>query len=279
MLTQLRSPRTLAALAATLLLLGGGWLWLRNSSLVRVEHVRITGISGPQAREIRDALTSAALDMTTLDVRDGALRTAVEPYPVVKGITASAGLLHTLSIHVRTYDPVGAIVAGGARVAVASDGTILRGTPTAGLTIIPAKAPPGGDHVRDLQTLRLVGILAAAPPALRARAQRVFLGRHGFTVTLSRGPAIYLGGDERLLAKWIAATRVLQDPSSRGATYVDVQVPERPAAGGLEDPAQQQQQDAPPALPGATNGAGGTAQTLSAAPQGTVTTPQAGAVP
>lgn len=250
MLRTLRSPRTLAALAGTLLLLGGGWLWLRNSSLVQVEHVRISGVSGPQARQIKDALTNAALDMTTLHVRDGALKTAVAPYPVVKGVTAGAELLHTLTIHVKTYDPVGVIVAGDSRVAVASDGTLLRGAPTTGLTVIPAKAPPGGDRLRDLATLRLVGILAAAPPALRERAQRVFLGRHGFTVTLSHGPALYLGGAERLLAKWIAATRVLQDASSRGATYVDVQVPERPAAGGLEDPTVQEQQDAPPVLPG-----------------------------
>jgi cell division protein FtsQ len=257
----LRSPRTLAGLAAALVLLGGGWLWLRDSSLVRVEHVTVTGVSGPQAREIEDALTSAARDMTTLDVREGALRTAVAPYPVVEGVSASAGLLHTLRIRVRTYDPVGVIVSGSSRVAVSSDGTLLRGTPTAGLTVIAAKAPPGGDRARDMATLRLVGVLAAAPPALRERAQRVFLGRHGYTVTLAHGPVLYLGGAERLVAKWIAATRVLQDPSSRGATYVDLQVPERPAAGGLEDPTAQEQQDAPPTLPN------------------TSTTPQTGAAP
>jgi cell division protein FtsQ len=249
----IRSPRTLAAAAATLLLLGGAWLWLRDSSLVRVEHVTVTGVSGPQAASITDALQTAALDMTTLHVREGALRTAVAPYPIVEGVSASTGLLHSLHIRVRTYDAVGAIVSGGARVAVASNGTLLRGSPTAGLAVIPAKAPPPGDRVRDAATLRLVGLLAAAPPALRDRAQRVYLGSHGLTVPLSRGPVLYFGGAERLLAKWISATRVLQAPSSRGATYVDVRVPERPAAGGLEDPTLQEQQDAPPVLPGATS--------------------------
>jgi cell division protein FtsQ len=248
----LRSPRTLAALAATLVLLVGAWMWLRDSSLVRVEHVTVTGVSGPQAAAIRQALQSAAHDMTTLHVRDGALKTAVAPYPIVENVTASAGLLHTLRIHVQTYDAVGAIVAGSSRVAVASNGTLLRGAPTAGLTVIPAKAPPPGDRVRDYATLRIVGLLAAAPPALRARATRAYVGAHGLTVPLSRGPVLYFGSTGRLLAKWIAATRVLQDPSSRGATYVDVRVPERPAAGGLEDPTLQEQQNAPPTLPGTT---------------------------
>jgi cell division protein FtsQ len=39
---------------------------------------------------------------------------------------------------------------------------------------------------------------------------------------------------------------VLADLSSAGATYVDVRLPERPAAGGLVDPAQQAAADAPP---------------------------------
>jgi cell division protein FtsQ len=276
MVATLRRPRTLAAIAGTLVLLGGGWLWVRNSSLVRVEHVTITGVSGPQARQIRDALTSAALDMTTLHVRDGALQTAVAPYPVVRSVTASAGLLHTLRIRVRTYDPVGVIVSGDSRVAVASDGTLLRGTPTTGLTVIPSKTPPGGDRLRDLPTLKLLGVLAAAPAALRERATRVYLGAHGYTVPLAHGPVLYFGGDERLVAKWIAATRVLQAPSSRGATYIDLQVPERPAAGGLEDPSVQEQQNAPPALP---TGAATTPQATAPALQAPTATTQTGAAP
>ena len=34
-------------------------------------------------------------------------------------------------------------------------------------------------------------------------------------------------------AKWTAAARVLADPSSRGAAYIDLRLPDRPAAGGL----------------------------------------------
>ena len=66
---------------AALPLLAGGWLWLRDSSLVAVEHVRVSGVHGPEATAIEAALTGAARHMSTLDVHAGALRAAVAPFP------------------------------------------------------------------------------------------------------------------------------------------------------------------------------------------------------
>ena len=63
------------ALVATALL--GGWLWLRDSSLVGIAHVRVLGATGAEAPAIRGALRDAARGMTTLDVDEGALRAAV----------------------------------------------------------------------------------------------------------------------------------------------------------------------------------------------------------
>jgi cell division protein FtsQ len=63
---------------------------------------------------------------------------------------------------------------------------------------------------------------------------RVTVGEQGLTAQLVRGPEVYFGDAGRLAAKWTATARVLADPSSKGATYLDVRVPERPAAGGLE---------------------------------------------
>ena len=45
--------RLVALALATLALLGGGWLWVRDSSLVAVRQVQITGVSGPDAGRIR----------------------------------------------------------------------------------------------------------------------------------------------------------------------------------------------------------------------------------
>ena len=60
---------------------------LKDSSLVSVRHVQVTGVHGPEAGAIRAALVAAARRMTTLDVRSGTLRSAVTPFP-----TRSRGL-------------------------------------------------------------------------------------------------------------------------------------------------------------------------------------------
>ena len=82
-----RRLRATAGFAVVIVVLVVGWLWLRDSSLVAVERVTVTGASGPDAPRVRSALERAGLDMTTLHVRDGALRTAVEPFAAVEGVT------------------------------------------------------------------------------------------------------------------------------------------------------------------------------------------------
>jgi cell division protein FtsQ len=236
--TRLRRPplRAVAAFACVLGLLALGWLWLRDSRLMTVKRVTVTGASGPDAARVRAALEGAAMDMTTLHVRDGELRTAVEPFPTVLGVRTARDLPHTLRIEVRERNPVAAVVAGDQRVAVAADGTLLRTTRAAALPEIAAKAAPGGERASDPRVRRALEALAAAPGALRGRVRRVYVGPNGLTLPLRNGPTLYFGGSERLRAKWAAATVVLADPTSGGATYLDLRVPERPAAGGLEEP-------------------------------------------
>jgi hypothetical protein len=56
------------------------------------------------------------------------------------------------------------------------------------------------------------------------------------TIYLHRGPRLIFGNYALLHAKWDAAAAVLADPSSRGAVYIDLRVPSRPAAQ-VADPA------------------------------------------
>jgi cell division protein FtsQ len=226
--------RAVAGCAAVLVLLGGGWLWLRDSSLVAVRQVSVSGLTGTDAPRVRAALEDAARDMTTLHVRSSQLKTAVEPFAAVQTIEAHADFPHRLRIVVHEHAAVGAIAAGSQRVAVAADGTLLRGTPTRGLPVIAMPVSPGGDRLGDREALRAAALLASAPGPLRARIRRVYEGPRGLTAPLQNGPVLYFGGADRLRAKWTAATVVLGDKSSAGATYVDVRLPERPAAGGLE---------------------------------------------
>jgi cell division protein FtsQ len=229
--------RTVAGCAAVLALFGGGWLWLRDSSLVAVRQVSVSGLTGSDAPRVRAALQDAALDMTTLHVRASQLNTAVEPFPAVQDVEAHADFPHRLRIVVHEHAAVAAIAAGSQRLAVAADGTLLRGTSTNGLPVIAMPVSPGGDRLNDRGALRAAALLATAPSPLRARIRRVYVGPRGLTAPLQNGPILYFGGADRLRAKWTAATVVLGDRSSAGATYVDVRLPERPAAGGLESAA------------------------------------------
>lgn len=211
-----------------------GWFWLRDSSLVRVDEVTITGVSGPQAAQVRRALTDAAERMSTLHVEPGKLVDAIRQFPIVAGVKVHPQLLHKLDVVVQQRVAVGALANGDRRLAVAGDGTILEGTLTKGLPLVPVSSPPGGHMLVEPAALRMVALLGAAPSAVRDRITRVAFGEHGLTAQISDGPDLYFGPAARLQAKWTAAARVLADASSRGATYLDLRVPERPAAGGFE---------------------------------------------
>ncbi len=170
-----RRSRAVFGTAALLVIVGSFGFWLRTSSLVRVKQVTVTGIEGRQAGAIRDSLTIAARDMTTLAVDDNALRDAVSAYPVVRSLRASADFPHRLRIDVNAYEPVAAVQSGGGSpTAVASDGTLLRGTTTKSLPVVGIKHMPGGGRVKDEKVLRAIRLVAAAPAPLRRRVERVY---------------------------------------------------------------------------------------------------------
>ena len=64
-------------LGVVVALAGGGWMWLRDSSFVAVRDVQVTGVTASDGERVRAALQSAAQEMTTLHVREDALRQAV----------------------------------------------------------------------------------------------------------------------------------------------------------------------------------------------------------
>ena len=255
--------RALGAVLALLALAAGAWMWLRTSSLVAVKRVAIVGVSGRDARQIRGALTAAAHNMTTLDVKMSALRTAVAPYPVVKRLHVSTDFPHRMRIVVSEQQPVAMISAPGVRVAVSSDGTLLRGTSVGGsLPTISLPVSPGGAHVSGA-ALQVVQLLAAAPYQLLAKVGQASEGSaHGLEAQLRNGPNLYFGSDGDLGAKWAAAAAVLADSGSAGADYIDVTVASRPAAGAGSDTASgSSSADSQNSATGTSGAAGSTAST------------------
>jgi cell division protein FtsQ len=235
-----RLPRAAVWGLAFAVLIVAALLWLRDSPLVAVDRVTVTGLSGPESAHVTALLEDAAHDMTTLHVRGDQLRAVVEPYPVVKDLRVQTDFPHGMTITIVENTPVAAVMADGAKTPVAGDGRLLRGADQRLLPIVPLRVAPGGDRVVDRTALHAIAALAAAPPALRDRVERASTTRQGgLTLTLDNGPELRFGGSDRVRAKWAAAAAVLADPGSAGAGYVDLRYPERPAAGGLEDPANQ----------------------------------------
>ena len=240
----------------------GGYLWLRESSLVQVEHVKITGLTTRDAPAIRRTLRQAALRMTTLRYDEEALGQAVEAFPAVQSVSASAKLPKTLEIRVRERRPVAALESeDGRRVAVASDGTLLPRGARGQLPAVKVSAIPRGRRLSGTTPEeRLVLVLAGAPAELRPLLDRAYGAEDGVRVAMRTGPTLRFGAPQRVAAKWAAVTRVLADASAGGATLLDVRLPERPAATFDGDPAEEiapTTEQAPPVV-GPTGATGAT---------------------
>jgi cell division protein FtsQ len=225
--------RFLIALIGLVILLALAWLWLRDSALVSVDRVTVTGAGGPDASAIRRALTSAARGMTTLDLNVGQLRTAVSPYSEVKSLKVTADPPHGVRIQVIEQLPVANVLVGGRAEPVAADGTLLRSSAgTGSLPVVSVSVPPGGPRLTEPAALHSLQVLGAAPSRMLGKiSQATAVSGHGLVAQLRDGPAIYFGDSSDLGAKWTAAAAVLADPGSAGASYIDVTDPARPAAG------------------------------------------------
>lgn len=226
-------PVVAAAIALVLALGGGAWLLLRDSSLVAVQRVTVTGARGQDAAQIDMALESAAHRMTTLDVDIGKLRAAVAAFPSVKDVRVSTAFPHGMRIHVIQQQAVAELAAPGARVTVAGDGTVLRDLAASGsLPTVSVATLPAGATVTDPNTLAILAVLGAAPYQLLSHVERALNNPvHGVVVQLRNGPNLYFGAPGLEGAKWAAADDVLADSGSSGASYIDVTDPRRPAAG------------------------------------------------
>jgi cell division protein FtsQ len=233
-----RFPRLPVRLLLALAVLGalgyGGWMWLRDSSLAAVRDVEVTGSTSSEEARVRNALDAAARDMTTLHVREGALRDAVAQFSSVASLQVESDFPHTLRIRVLEHTPVAVLVSGDREIAATGDGLLLKGVVADGdLPVIRMDAAPVGERVGNTNTRTALKLAATAPDEIRRRIDRLWTGPRGMMLALVDGPDLIFGDASDARRKWLAVTRVLADPSSAGATYLDVRIPERVAAGGL----------------------------------------------
>lgn len=226
--------RPALSLVAAAVVVGGGWLFARDSSFVAVERVEVIGLSTSETPAIRRALETAAMGMTTLHFDRGALENAVADYPSVAGLRVQTDFPHGVSIEVTEREPIAEVDLAGDVVPVGAGGRLMRGVkPATSLPVLHATRLAPGGRLTDPEALAAVSVLAAAPAPLRQKVSRIWSSKKGLTLDMRSGPQLFFGTARRSEAKWIATARVLAEPSSAGAVYLDVRVPERVAAGGL----------------------------------------------
>jgi cell division protein FtsQ len=230
---RLRSLHTLVLVLALVPIGWLGWTWYRGSSFVKVERVTVTGLSGPDVPQIRNALSSAALGMTTLTVSIAKLEAAVSQYGYVQRLTVNGEGAHRLAIHVVEQVPVALLQIGNQTQVVDADGRLLPSSTSHGtLPTVAVKVAPAGQTVTAPGARAAIAVLAAAPYALLSHvAGATTSSAHGVIVQLRNGPQIYFGPTAQLAQKWTAAVAVLQNKGSVSASYIDVSDPLRPAAG------------------------------------------------
>ena len=244
----MRRPGFLRGFAAVTVLAGllaGGWLWLRDSSLARVTEVRVTGSTTSEEGRIRAALERAARDMTTLHVREQALHDAVASYPSVAGLRVATDFPHGMAVEVLEHRPVAAIEVDGHRTPVSGGGIVLNGVEADRTLPAIRRDQLPAERVDDAKTRAALTVAAAAPEPLLERSEQLSYGPDGLTIDLRDGPPLIFGTPDDAAAKWAAAARVLAEPTAVGATYLDLRVPGRVAAGGLGPVPQEEPTDVP----------------------------------
>jgi cell division protein FtsQ len=240
------SRRACVALALAAALAAGYLLWFRDSSLVEVRDVRVSGLSGPEEAEIASALEGSALQMTTLHVRLDELVSAVREYPSVESLKVSPDFPHALEIAVTERRPVARVNVGSGEVAVADDGTLLPAVVTDDLHLPTLEADPPESAARlDGSGIEQAAVLGAAPEPLRPLVEGIAATSEGIEVRLEGGISLRFGDPSRAVAKWAAAARILADPGIGSLTYIDLRSPTRPAVGGAV-PASEAEPVAPP---------------------------------
>jgi len=233
----MRARHKLACLAALPLLGLGGWLVLRDSSLFSVDQVSVVGLSPNALPVVSDQLVAAARAQTTTDFSTAALRSAVARYTMIDDVTAQTHFPHGVRIEVAERHPVAWLDVAGQGFALAGDGSVVTGLAHAGsLAVLHSLRYPWNGHSRDPFVMLALRVLLDAPAPLRHRVAAVTIADGALTIHLHRGPRLIFGNDALLHAKWDSAAAVLADASSRGASYIDLRLPSRPAAQ-VADPA------------------------------------------
>jgi cell division septal protein FtsQ len=211
------------------------YLVARETPLFAVRSIEITGVRGPAAAHVRDALRPlegrSLLALHASDVED-----RLAAVPEVRSATYDRAFPYTLRVAVVPEHAVAVVREGASAWLVSARGRVLsvlahgarRGLPriwlprTVDVAVGETLAPDeGGRAAAGLALARHVGF--------RARIRDVSIADGTLVFGLRSGLDLRLGTEDDLPLKLAVAARIL--PLVRGAAYLDVSLPSRPVAG------------------------------------------------
>ena len=144
--------------------------------------------------------------MTTLHVREQALREATASFTSVEDLRVKTDFPHAMTIEVIERQPVAALAPkrGERRIPVTGSGVLLRGvTADRDLPSLVLRETAVGPKLTDRRALRALTIAERrARPALQPRRSSSTIGSRGVVVSLENGPELVFGSDEDARAKW-----------------------------------------------------------------------------
>ncbi|CAM5329829.1 MULTISPECIES: cell division protein FtsQ/DivIB [Streptomyces] len=236
-----RRLRAIAALAALLVLLGAGSVWvLYGSTWLRVEHVSVSGTRVLTPAEVRRAAAvpvgkpMISADMDAIEAR---LR---QKLPRIDTVEVVRSWPHGISLKVIERTPVLLIRKGADFVEVDDDGvrfaTVAQapnGVPM--LRLSASRTGPGAASFRRFGTDRLVReavrVAGDLPAAVAKAARNVHVRTYDdITLELAGGRTVEWGSGEQGRAKARALTALMK--ASPSARHFDVSVPTAPASSG-----------------------------------------------
>lgn len=234
---RLRAPSRWTLLVSFLLLaaiVAGGFMLMRNSSLVEVREVKVVGLSGHYDKDARSAVVAEAMQMTTVNFNAERVQEAAAGFVDVAGVTVETDFPHGATIYLDVRRPVLVARLNGRTVTLSQEGEVITAaTSVAGLPKIETSGSVVNNRVTGGKALAAAKLLGAAPDVLMRKVDAIKWGKFGIVVSMAKGPDLYFGTSEDATLKWRDAATVLASDAATGASYLDLRVPGRPAVGGL----------------------------------------------
>jgi len=232
-----RRRTVLLAAVATSAALAGGW-WLVTGPAAGIHGVSVTGYHGPDQALLEAWVRGIARNGTVTDPPTGEIRAALARFPWVERVDVSRVFPRAIRVDVTQAKAVAVAVSDrGPRMLLSAEGRVLGPAPLRAPLAhirVPGAAAPAGARLADPSARVGLELGAALGPELSARLRAVRVDHGALTAHLAAGPDLRLGPPDEIGPKAEAIQAVLArlSPADRSSvSYLDVSVPDQPAAG------------------------------------------------